>query len=214
MRVLQHPVSRAQQDGAPAPLNVSSSRTRLNRRRFRAAALALALFGIPPVGEGQDQRKPLTVVDVPFIAQSVDLCGGASAAMVLRYWGVTDVQAQDFAPLVNRETRGISTRDLVAALGSRGAVARAISAEPEDARREIESGRPVIARCPQSIDATLWPKTSTGFIHPNVSRGRPFICLATAFKWAVLYWLRSDPLGKYCRRSPFVFSLLPRCQGL
>lgn len=85
------------------------------------------------------------VADVPFMAQTVDLCGGAAAAMVLRYWGIGDVQAQDFASLVNKETRGISTRDLAAALGSRGAVARPINAEPEDARREIESGRPVIA---------------------------------------------------------------------
>ena len=65
--------------------------------------------------------------------------------MVLRYWGVEDVQASDFAALVNKETRGISTLDLVRALESRGAVARPINAEPEDARREIASGRPVIA---------------------------------------------------------------------
>ncbi len=85
------------------------------------------------------------VADVPFIAQTVDLCGGAAAAMVLRYWGVEDAQASDFASLVNNETRGISTGDLVRALASRGAAARPISAEPEDARREIASGRPVIA---------------------------------------------------------------------
>ena len=85
------------------------------------------------------------VADVPFIAQSVDLCGGAAAAMVLRYWGIEDAQAADFAPLINPGTRGISTGDLVAALGSRGVVARPISAEPEDARREIARGRPVIA---------------------------------------------------------------------
>ncbi len=85
------------------------------------------------------------MTNVPFIAQTVDLCGGAAAAMVLRYWGIGDVQAQDFALLVNRETRGISTGDLVAALGSRGLVARPISAEAEDARREIANGRPVIA---------------------------------------------------------------------
>lgn len=145
MRVLQHPVSRAQQDGAPALLNVSSSRTRLNRRLLRAAALALAFFGIPPAGESQDQRRALVVADVPFIAQTVDLCGGAAAAMVLRYWGIEDAQAEDFASLVSEAKRGISTADLVAALGSRGVDARAINAEPEDARREIERGRPVIA---------------------------------------------------------------------
>ena len=65
--------------------------------------------------------------------------------MVLRYWGDQDVQADDFAPLVDRERGGITTGDLVGALGSRGAVVHPISAEPEDARREIANGRPVIA---------------------------------------------------------------------
>ncbi len=40
--------------------------------------------------------------------------------------------------------------------------------------------------CPQSVVATLWPKTSAGVIHPNVSRGRPFSDRATAFRRAVL----------------------------
>lgn len=85
------------------------------------------------------------VIDVPFIAQTVDLCGGAAAAMVLRYWGATDVQAEDFASLVDSARGGISTGDLTAALGSRGAVVHPIRAEPSDARGEIASGRPVIA---------------------------------------------------------------------
>ena len=85
------------------------------------------------------------VTDVPFIAQTVDLCGGAAAAMVLRYWGIEDAQAQDFASLVDRESRGIRTGDLAAALASRGLLARPINAEPEDAGREIRNGRPVIA---------------------------------------------------------------------
>lgn len=97
------------------------------------------------------------MADVPFIAQSVDLCGGAVAAMVLRYWGGGDVQAEDFASLLNRETRGISTHDLVEALESRGMVARPIRAEPEDVRREIGSGRPIIALVDGAPDgSTTW----------------------------------------------------------
>jgi predicted double-glycine peptidase len=84
-------------------------------------------------------------VDVPFLAQTVDLCGGAAAAMVLRYWGDEDVQAEDFATLVDSTRGGISTLDLVNALSARGAIARPIRAEPEDVRREIANGRPVIA---------------------------------------------------------------------
>jgi predicted double-glycine peptidase len=85
------------------------------------------------------------VLDVPYLAQSVDLCGGAAAAMVLRFWGAKDVNPGDFASLVREDERGIRTRDLVSALESRGAQARAIRAEAEDVRREIANGRPVIA---------------------------------------------------------------------
>ena len=85
------------------------------------------------------------MADVPFLAQGVDLCGGAAAAMVLRYWGVRDIQAEDFAGLVNRERGGIAAADLAGALESRGAVVHPIRAEPEDVRREIAAGRPVIA---------------------------------------------------------------------
>ena len=84
-------------------------------------------------------------MDVPFLTQTVDLCGGAAAAMVLRYWGDEDVQAEDFATLVDSTRGGISTLDLVNALSARGAIARPIRAEPEDVRREIANGRPVIA---------------------------------------------------------------------
>lgn len=65
--------------------------------------------------------------------------------MVLRYWGDRDVQAEDFATLVDSAKGGISTLDLVRALSARGAIARPIRAEPEDVRREIANGRPVIA---------------------------------------------------------------------
>lgn len=110
--------------------------------------LGLAPFGAAqggPFGAAQEAPRPLIVVDVPFFAQSVDLCGGAAAAMVLRYWGVKDIQAEDFAPLVDSKKGGISTGDLVAGLGVRGAIARPIRAEAVDVRHEIANGRPVIA---------------------------------------------------------------------
>jgi putative transposase len=37
---------------------------------------------------------------------------------------------------------------------------------------------------------------------------------ATASSSAAVYRLRSEPLGKYWRSKPLVFSLLPRCHGL
>lgn len=107
--------------------------------------LATGLLALSAPGETQDASRPLAVVDVPFFAQTVDLCGGAAAAMVLRYWGDRNVQAEDFAALVDSTKGGISTLDLVNALSARGAIARPIRAEPEDVRREIANSRPVIA---------------------------------------------------------------------
>jgi len=104
-----------------------------------------ALLTIAQPGRAQQEGTPLVVVDVPFLAQTPDLCGGAAAAMVLRYWGQEDVQSGDFAALVDRTQRGISTLALVGALESRGAIVRPIHAEATDARHEVAAGRPVIA---------------------------------------------------------------------
>lgn len=79
------------------------------------------------------------------MAQTEALCGGASAAMVLRYWGVEDVQPEDFASLIDHGKGGISTGDLVGALSARGFAARPIRAETADVVHEIDQGRPVIA---------------------------------------------------------------------
>jgi tetratricopeptide (TPR) repeat protein len=65
--------------------------------------------------------------------------------MVLRYWGVDDAQAVDFAALVRKESHGIEARELAEALNARGVIARKIAAEPADASRELASGRPLIA---------------------------------------------------------------------
>ncbi len=114
-------------------------------RHIQRAFLTLGLAGLSASGSAQQARGPLAVLDVPFFSQTVDLCGGASAAMVLRYWGDQDVQSVDFAALIDSTKGGISTLDLVSALGARGALARPIRAEPADVLREIANGRPVIA---------------------------------------------------------------------
>ena len=56
-------------------------------------ALAAAL-AVPP--------EPATPsgLTVPFLPQTEALCGGAAAAMVLRYWGERHADVQQFAPLV------------------------------------------------------------------------------------------------------------------
>ena len=108
-----------------------------------------ALVGAP-AREHQSQTdrsdaRPLSLLDVPYISQSELLCGGAAAAMVLRYWGERGIAAEDFASLVDRSAGGIRTDDLVIALRARGATALAADATAALARAEVDSGRPAIA---------------------------------------------------------------------
>jgi predicted double-glycine peptidase len=104
----------------------------------RALAAAILLITATP-----GTARPLSLLDVPFIAQSEALCGGAAAAMVLRYWGERKATADDFASLVNRNLHGITTTALVAAVRNRGWTAQEIvGANP--LQREVTLGRPVI----------------------------------------------------------------------
>ena len=98
----------------------------------------------PGVVRAQTPRDPFSVLAVPFIAQSEDLCGGAAAAMVLRYWGVTDVQAEDFSPLVDHARGGISVRDLTSALSSRGLPSSSLAEDGSGIESSIAAGRPAI----------------------------------------------------------------------
>ena len=84
-------------------------------------------------------------LDVPYLPQTEALCGGASAAMVMRYWGARDVYPDDFAPLVDRAAGGIHTSALVGALEARDWVAAAGPSDMTQLARELERGRPVIA---------------------------------------------------------------------
>ena len=65
------------------------------------------------------ESRPLTILDVPFIAQSELLCGGAAAAMVMRYWGEREVDAESFSDLVDRHAGGIRTSTLAADMRAR-----------------------------------------------------------------------------------------------
>ncbi|TXN32307.1 transposase [Lacisediminihabitans profunda] len=56
-------------------------------------------------------------------------------------------------------------------------------------------------------------RRSAGVSQSRDFRGRSFSSVATSRRRPTPCGARSVPLGKYCRRSPLVFSLLPRCQG-
>jgi hypothetical protein len=88
--------------------------------------------------------SPLPIIDVPFISQSEDLCGGAAAAMVLRYWGERGLTAESFAHLVDRSASGIRTDALLRELAARGWTAVALDGTDEAIDAELERSRPVL----------------------------------------------------------------------
>lgn len=106
---------------------------------FAAVLLQLALAQTP--------ARPL--IDVPFVAQTPELCGGAAVSMVLRYWGQRDVFPQDFAALVTPGEAGILTGTLAAAVRDRGWRALVDPADSGSARSrvraELDRGRPIIS---------------------------------------------------------------------
>ena len=85
------------------------------------------------------------LLDVTFLPQGRLLCGGASTAMVLRYWGAEDVYAEDFRELVDEDEGGISTADLEASVRARDWRAMPLRADRETVRRHLSGGRPLIA---------------------------------------------------------------------
>jgi len=87
---------------------------------------------------------PSPLLAVPYLAQEELLCGGAAAAMVIRYWGARQ-EAAAYAHLIDRDRHGIPTDDLVNAL--RGDRWRAIPFAGSAGRvqDQLDAGRPVIA---------------------------------------------------------------------
>src|SRR5207253_10724050 len=60
--------------------------------------------------------EPAIALDVPYLPQTEAMCGGAAAAMVLRYWGDAHAGVQLFDVLVDRRAGWIATTTLVAAV--------------------------------------------------------------------------------------------------
>jgi len=100
-------------------------------------------------GQGRPGTPQGTLIEVPYLSQTPELCGGAALAMVLRYWGTADVFAQDFALLVEPDRRGIRTEVLARAARDRGW--ETMVAQPDgrmsldEVREHVSRGRPVIA---------------------------------------------------------------------
>ena len=107
-------------------------------RAGRSAGPAGARTGLP-------RRQSTARLDVPYVAQSEALCGGAAAAMVLRYWGERGVNAEDSSPLLNARRDGIETGVLVNALVERGWRALAFTGTTSSVTHHVGRQRPVIA---------------------------------------------------------------------
>ncbi|HZI80805.1 MAG TPA: cysteine peptidase family C39 domain-containing protein, partial [Vicinamibacterales bacterium] len=104
------------------------------------------LIALPRAGAAQAGPASLRVLDVPFVSQSEALCGGAAAAMVLRYWGERGIDAESFSHLVNARAGGITTTALVGNLTERGWTATPVAGSEARLSEEIERfGRPVLA---------------------------------------------------------------------
>ncbi len=107
-------------------------------------AIVLVCIALAASAAAQPARRPLSILDVPFISQSEALCGGAAAAMVLRYWGARGLDAESFAPLVDRSAGGIRTTRLIDNLRQRGWNAAAVEGREDLIDAELARGRPVL----------------------------------------------------------------------
>jgi predicted double-glycine peptidase len=127
---------------------ITNHESRIANHKSRITTIALTLIlAFPAVTRAAqpDASPRLSLLDVPFLSQPEALCGGAAAAMVLRYWGERGINPEDFAALIDRRAGGIRTDALTRALVERGWEAIGVAGAPELVRRQLGLGRPVIA---------------------------------------------------------------------
>jgi Peptidase_C39 like family len=91
----------------------------------------------------------VAIIDVPYLPQTEDLCGGAATAMVFRHWGDAHADAQEFAPLVDRRSGGIANDVLTGAVRARGWRAGPIDGSIEALAARLHDGQPVIVLLPE-----------------------------------------------------------------
>lgn len=120
----------------------------MTRSASRGWILALAVLSVSTAGtlaSAQSAAVQRPLLDVPYLPQTEALCGGAAAAMVMRYWGARDIYADAFASLVERAAKGIRAASLVSALEERTWTAIAGPGDAMRAQQQLDRGRPVIA---------------------------------------------------------------------
>ncbi len=106
--------------------------------------LAPALRGAASIEGAQLPVDAGWLLELPYVPQTKALCGGAAAAMVLRYWGEDGVYAEDFAGFVNPKEQAIPTEALTRAIQERGWWARAFRGSEELVKSQLAQGRPLV----------------------------------------------------------------------
>jgi Peptidase C39 family len=98
-----------------------------------------------PAASGESPAARVHLLNVPYLPQSESRCGGAAIAMLMRYWGATNVYAETFADLVDPAADGIHGADLLKALRSRGWNATSFRGNADTVKASLAATRPVVA---------------------------------------------------------------------
>lgn len=93
---------------------------------------------------GSSDQDNAFFIDVPFIKQEKNLCGAASLAMVLRYWGKNISQYSIADEIYDKKKRGIESEALKSFAEEKGFLAFIYKAELENIKENIKKGRPLI----------------------------------------------------------------------
>jgi transposase len=155
-------------------------------------------------GKTVRKKRPRRTFTPAFKAEAVRLCrvGDRNIAQVAKDLDLTETALREW----------VHRADVDAGKGPAGALTSDERAELARLRREIKQLQ--IERPPQSVIATACLIINAGVLKPSVCRGRPLSLRATRSSSVCVKRDRSVPLGKYCRKSRFVFSFVPRCHGL
>lgn len=113
-------------------------------RRLCRTLLCLLALARPERAALADPAPPRDVVRVPFVPQTDALCGGASAAMIFRFWGDRHADVAPFAPLVDARAGGIAADALTAAIEARGWRTERLDGTLDALRARLAAQQPVL----------------------------------------------------------------------
>src|SRR5215218_9054335 len=118
---------------------------RHRRLTFAGPIVLAAAVALSTAAAAFPQTRPVSILDVPYVLQSEELCGGAAVAMVMRYWGATGIYAESFASLVDKQAGGIKGDDLLSSLHDRGWNAVSFGGDAALVQRTLQHRQPPIA---------------------------------------------------------------------